>query len=115
MNLDLASLATTWNYPTTVLFGAGSVRKLAKACESAGLKRPLVVSDPGLAKLPVIERVLGLLREAGLEPSLFTDVRPNPVAANVEAGVAALRAGGHDGVVAGGGGSGLGTRKGGAF
>ena len=69
------------------------------------------MTDPGLAKLPVIERVLGLLREAGLEPGLFADVRPNPVAANVEAGVAALRAGGHDGVVAVGGGSGLDTGK----
>jgi alcohol dehydrogenase len=111
MGLDLASLTTTWNYPTTVLFGAGSVAKLPRACEAAGLKRPLVVTDPGLAKLPVIERVLALLREAGLEPGLFTDVRPNPVAANVEAGVAALRAGGHDGVVAVGGGSGLDAGK----
>src|SRR3954451_18932920 len=111
MNLDLASLATTWHYPTTVLFGAGSVRKLAKACESAGLKRPLVVTDTGLAKLPVIERVLGLLREAGPGSGLFADRRPSPVAANVEAGVAALHAGGHDGVVAVGGGSGLDTGK----
>src|SRR3954452_12393458 len=111
MNLDLASLTTTWNSPTAVLFGAGAVAKLPRACEAAGLKRPLVVTDPGLAKLPVIERVLGLLREAGLEPGLFADVRPNPIAANVEAGVAALRAGGHDGVVAVGGGSGLDTGK----
>lgn len=109
--LDLASLSTTWNYPTTVLFGAGSLRKAARACEGAGMRRPLVVTDPGLAKLPVAEALLGILREGGLEPGLFTDVKPNPVAANVEAGLAVLREGGHDGVVALGGGSALDAGK----
>jgi alcohol dehydrogenase class IV len=108
---DVAALSTTWNYPTTVLFGAGSARKVAKACEAAGIARPLVVTDPGLARLPVIERVLAPLREAGLSPALFSEVRPNPVAANVEAGLAAFRAGGHDGVVAVGGGSALDAGK----
>lgn len=102
---------TTWNYPTTVIFGAGAVAKLGRACASAGIARPLVVTDPALARLPVAETVVGSLREAGLEPGLFTDVRPNPVAANVEAGLAVFRAGGHDGVVAVGGGSALDAGK----
>ena len=50
-------------------------------------------------------------REAGLAPGFFADVQPNPVEANLTAGVAAFRAGGHDGVVAFGGGSGLDTGK----
>src|SRR5215204_2637989 len=104
---DLATLAATWNYPTTVLYGAGSLRKAARACEQAGIAKPLVVTDPGLAKLPVAEALLTVLRHCGREPGLFTGVRPNPVAANVEAGVHAFRAGGHDGVVALGGGSAL--------
>ncbi|MEK0083693.1 iron-containing alcohol dehydrogenase [Benzoatithermus flavus] len=109
--LDLASLSTTWNYPTTVLFGAGSLEKAARACESAGIRRPLVVTDPGLAKLPLVQTLLDHLRAGGLEAGLFTDVRPNPVAANVEAGLEVLRAGGHDGVVALGGGSALDAGK----
>jgi alcohol dehydrogenase len=108
---DLASFTTTWNYPTTVLFGAGGLRKAARACEGAGMRRPLVVTDPGLAKLPVVGALLGALREGGLEPGLFTDVKSNPVAANVEAGLEVLREGGHDGVVALGGGSALDAGK----
>jgi alcohol dehydrogenase class IV len=74
-----------------------------------------VVTDPGLARLPVIQRVLDLLREAGLNPGLFSELRPNPTGSNVEAGLAVFRAGGHDGVVAVGGGSGLDTGKAVAF
>jgi len=104
---DIATLSTTWNYPTKVVYGAGSLTKVARACDQAGIARPLVVTDPGLAALPVTEALGSILREAGREAGLFTDVRPNPVAANVEAGVSALRQGGHDGVVALGGGSAL--------
>jgi alcohol dehydrogenase class IV len=99
--------SATWSYPTTVLFGAGALRKAARACANAGITRPLVVTDPGLAELPVVGALREALREGGLEPGLFTDVRPNPVAANVEAGIRAFAAGGHDGVVAVGGGSAL--------
>jgi alcohol dehydrogenase class IV len=110
-SLDPPPPAATWNYPTTVLFGAGAVRKLPRACEAGGIKRPLVVTDPGLARLPAIATALQALRQGGLEPTLFTDVRPNPIAANVEAGLAAFREGGHDGVVAVGGGSALDAGK----
>jgi alcohol dehydrogenase class IV len=108
---DLATLTTTWNYPTTVLFGAGAIRKLPRAAAGAGIERPLVVTDAGLARLPVAETVLGLLREAGLKPGLFADVRPNPTAANCAAGLRVFQEGGHDGVVALGGGSGLDAGK----
>jgi alcohol dehydrogenase class IV len=104
---DVAMLATTWNCPTTVVYGAGSLGKVARACEQAGIARPLVVTDPGLAALPVTAALLEILRAGGRKGGLFTDVRPNPVAANVEAGVRAFAAGGHDGVVALGGGSAL--------
>lgn len=108
---DIGTLQVSWNYPTRVLFGTGSVQKLAKACRSAGMTRPLVVTDAGLAKLPLAAKVLDLLRGDGLDAALFSDVRPNPVAANVEAGVAVVRDGQHDGVVALGGGSGLDVAK----
>ncbi len=104
---DFATLAATWSFPTTVLFGAGTLAKAGRACEQARIKRPLVVTDAPLAKLPVTEVLLEGLRDRGLEPGLFTDVRSNPVAANVEAGVAAFHARSHDGVVALGGGSAL--------
>ena len=112
---DPALPPATWNYPTTVLFGAGAVKNLAQACREAGIGRPLLVTDAGLAKLPVAEVVQGLLREAGLRVAVFAEVRPNPTAANVEAGLRTFRDGGHDGVVALGGGSGLDAGKAIAF
>ena len=112
---DPAGLKATWSYPTTILFGAGSLAKLPRACADAGIARPLLVTDPGLAELPPVGEALSVLRGAGLEPGLFTDLRPNPTAANVDAGLAALRDGGHDGVVAMGGGSALDCGKAIAF
>src|SRR5690349_4788536 len=100
-----------WNYPTAVRFGAGRIAELPDALKAAGIKKPLFVTDAGLANLPVTQRVLGILKDAGIETKVFPDVKPSPVAVNVEAGIAALRRGGHDGVIAFGGGSGLDTGK----
>jgi alcohol dehydrogenase class IV len=100
-----------WNYPTAVRFGAGRIAELPDALKAAGIRKPLFVTDAGLANLPVTARVLGILKDAGIPTAVFSDVKPNPVAANVEAGIAVLRAGGHDGVIAFGGGSGLDTGK----
>ena len=75
------------------------------------MQRPLVVTDPALAALPMLARVSDLLRDAGLGGALFSEVQGNPVEANVTAGVAAFREGGHDGVVALGGGSALDAGK----
>jgi alcohol dehydrogenase class IV len=100
-----------WSYPTAVRFGAGRIKELADACRTAGISRPLLVTDAGLAKLPITQRAIDLLKEAGFQVAMFSDVQPNPVDSNLEAGIAAFRAGGHDGVVAFGGGSGLDTGK----
>jgi alcohol dehydrogenase class IV len=100
-----------WNYPTSVRFGAGRIAELADAVRAAGMARPLFVADPKLAATAMVKNALGLLDAAGISPKLFADVRPNPVAANIRAGVAAFRAGGHDGVVALGGGSALDAGK----
>src|SRR5215510_14700378 len=86
------SLVGNWNYPTAIRFGAGRIRELPDACKAVGLRRPLLVTDPGLAKLPMIADAQVNLRKAGLEVALFSDVKPNPVAANVEAGIRVLRA-----------------------
>ncbi|MBP7241783.1 iron-containing alcohol dehydrogenase [Amaricoccus sp.] len=96
-----------WSYPTAIRFGAGRVAELGAACKAAGIARPLFVTDPGLANLPITARALDVLRADGLAPAVFSEVKPNPTDANVEAGVAALREGEHDGVVAFGGGSAL--------
>lgn len=100
-----------WSYPTAIRFGAGRIKELADACRAAGITHPLLVTDAGLAELPITTRAMTLLTEAGLPAALFADVQSNPVESNVETGIAAFRSGGHDGVVAFGGGSGLDTGK----
>jgi alcohol dehydrogenase class IV len=104
-----------WNYPTSVRFGAGRIADLASACKSLGIMRPLLVTDPGIAGLPMIGAAMSALQEAGLSAGLFSEVKPNPVGANVTAGVIAYKAGNHDGVIAWGGGSGLDAAKAIAF
>ncbi|MCB1449305.1 MAG: iron-containing alcohol dehydrogenase [Nitratireductor sp.] len=96
-----------WNYPTSIRFGAGRIAELPAACKAAGISRPLLVTDKGLAALPVTQSTLAIMEAAGLGAAIFADVDPNPNEANLDAGVAAYKAGGHDGVVAFGGGSGL--------
>jgi len=104
-------LIANWNYPTTVRFGAGRVAELPDEVKRAGMKRPLFVTDPQLARLPIVADAVASLEGANLTPAIFSAIRPNPVGANIEAGVAAYRAGGHDGVIAFGGGSALDAGK----
>lgn len=96
-----------WNYPTSVRFGAGRIAELPELCRALGILRPLLVTDRGLAEVPMTRQVLAALRDAKLGVALFSDLKPNPVEANLQAGLAAYRAGQHDGVIAFGGGSGL--------
>ena len=99
------------NYPTAIKYGAGRIRELAEFCKANGIKRPLVVTDKGLAAMPMVADIMADLKKAGLKAALFADVRPNPVEENVLAGCKAFNDGKHDGVVALGGGSGLDTGK----
>ncbi len=101
------SLSGTWSYPTTIRFGAGRLAELPEACAEAGIRRPLLVTDRGLAELGITARALDILEAAGLGRACFAEVDANPDERNLAAGVAAFGAGGHDGVIAFGGGSGL--------
>ena len=106
-----SSLRGNWNYPTTIWAGPGRIAELAAACASAGIKRPLIVTDEGLVGTPMIKNALAALKDS----ALFGAVRGNPAASHVEAGLRAYRAGVHDGVVAFGGGSALDAGKAVAF
>jgi alcohol dehydrogenase class IV len=111
MQIDPKTLTGTWSYPTEIRFGPGRIAELAEACAAAGMKAPLLVTDPGLKDLPMVRDALAALGRAGLRAAMFAEVQPNPLAANVAEGLAAYRAGGHDGIVAFGGGSAIDAGK----
>ena len=103
------SARANWTYPTPIRFGAGRIIELSEVCREVGIARPLIVTDPGLAALPVIDTVRDAL--GSLHHETFHDLKTNPVGRDVEAGVAAFVSSGHDGVVAVGGGSALDVGK----
>ncbi|MDH3739939.1 MAG: iron-containing alcohol dehydrogenase [Alphaproteobacteria bacterium] len=111
MNADLKHLRGTWNFPTTIWFGAGKISLLARACQELGIQRPLLVTDPGLARLPMIADALNVTEEAGISTTPFSEIKGNPVGRNIIDGVAALRDSNCDGVIAFGGGSSLDAGK----
>jgi len=98
-------------FPTQIRFGAGRIKELAEICRTHAILRPLFVTDPGLAAMPMVKAIIAELERADLGVKLFAEVRPNPVEANIDEGVKAFKRGNHDGIIAFGGGSGLDVGK----
>lgn len=109
--IDPAAITANWGFPNQMAVGPGRLAELPALCRAHGIARPLLVTDSGMRELPVITDTLALLRDHGLPAELFADVQGNPVEANVDAGIAAYRAGQHDGIVGLGGGSALDVAK----
>ncbi|MDW8355323.1 MAG: iron-containing alcohol dehydrogenase [Bryobacterales bacterium] len=102
---------SVFSFPTTILFGCGAVRELPRCLRETGVRKPLVVTDAGLAATPAFASVLRVLQDAGVERALFTDVHPNPTEDDVWGAAEAYRAAACDGVVGVGGGSALDVAK----
>ena len=115
MPVDVESLRADWSYPTNIRFGAGRVAELPGICRELGIAYPLLVTDSGLAELDLVKGLKAGLEAAGLPVQIFSDFQPNPVLADAVRGVAAYKAGKHDGVVALGGGSSIDVGKSVAF
>jgi alcohol dehydrogenase class IV len=111
MAIREVDINAVWRYPTDIYFGPGRIAELAEICRGLGMSRPLLVTDPGLATLPMVTGAIAANEAAGLRTEAFTGIRPNPVEANIRAGADAYRLGGHDGLIAMGGGSALDSGK----
>ncbi len=105
------TLTANWSYPTAIRFGAGRISEIGGACMAAGITKPLLVTDRGLAEMEITTRTLDLLEAEGLGRAMFSRVDPNPTDLNVDDGLRLYREGGFDGVIAFGGGSGLDLAK----
>ncbi len=102
---------SNWTYPTQIYVGPGRRAELSGYCLALNIQRPLVVTDRMLLALPLIQEVLAELLLQGLSPGVFSEVDGNPTGSEVEAGCQAFLAGGHDGVLAIGGGSAMDVGK----
>ena len=100
-----------WNYPTDILFGVGRVNELSAICNNKQIRNPLLVTDFGLANFDFIKDIKTSLKDSNLNCEVFCEVKNNPNGQNIAKGVIAYNAGGHDGVIAIGGGSALDAGK----
>jgi len=96
-----------WTFPVPVAYGPGRLKEIAALSKGAGMNRPLIITDRGSRDLPFIADVTRFLQEDGLVSDLYADISPNPRDDEIAAGREVYRAGGHDGIVAIGGGSGM--------
>jgi alcohol dehydrogenase class IV len=107
----MTPLTANWNYPNAIRAGQGRINELAHICRELNINAPLLVTDPGLAKLPMVLHVDATCKMEGLACAIFSDIQSNPNGENISAGVKAYLAGSHDGVIAFGGGSALDAGK----
>ena len=92
-------------------FGPGAREVLPKEVKRLGLHKAFVATDKDLIKFGVADKVLNVLKEAGIPYEIFSDIKPNPTVANVKAGVKAFAESGADFILAIGGGSSIDTSK----
>ena len=104
-----------WNYPTTVWVGEDRIKDLGNACTKLNIKKPLLVTDSGLAQSEIVKNTLANLKENNIPVELYSNVVGNPTGTNVNEGVAFYKQNNCDGVIAFGGGSGLDVGKAIAF
>ena len=105
-------MSMNWNYPTSIWFGEKRINEIQKACESLNIKNPLIVTDPGILKTNIVEKINESLNS---KANIFSEVQSNPTGNNVDQGVLFFNANSNDGVIAVGGGSAMDVGKGIAF
>ncbi|MBW8183944.1 iron-containing alcohol dehydrogenase [Shewanella nanhaiensis] len=104
-------LHANWNFPTNITVGEGCLSQLGERCKALKMTKVLLITDPGLADLPMVKEAMGYCTQAGLTVELFCEIQGNPTGDNVRAGAICLKSGGFNGVIAFGGGSSLDAAK----
>jgi alcohol dehydrogenase len=111
MNLNVAQSFNFFPVPTDIHFGCGIVRTLPERIRAAGGTRAFVVTDPGIRAAGLLEAILHMLHEAGIDPVACDRVKPDSGSVLVDETAAELKRSGCDVVVGIGGGSSLDTAK----
>lgn len=95
----------------TSYHGSGAISAIPSEIQSRGFKKVFVASDPDLVKFGVSKKVTDIIEQAGIEYTLYSDIKPNPTIENVQHGVEEFKASGAECIVAIGGGSSMDTSK----
>ena len=104
-----------WNYPTTMWVGENRIIDISSACKKLNIKKPLLVTDSGLANSQIVKKTLEKLNIENINTEIYSNVTGNPTGTNVNEGVIYYKKKNCDGVIAFGGGSGLDVGKAIAF
>jgi len=98
-------MSSTFFIPSVNMMGIGSLGEAVDAIRKYGFRHALIVTDAGLAKAGVADKVAGLLQEQDINATIFDGAKPNPTVSNVENGLLKLKASGADFIISLGGGS----------
>lgn len=101
-----------WNYPTEIFCGPGALEILAQRCTLLDMRKPLLVTDPGMLALEPLVLLKAHLTQADIPFAVFSDIHSNPTLDDVARGITVFQAGGHDSLIALGGGSAMDAAKG---
>ena len=101
----------SFEIPTVMKHGLGAISALGDEARALGMKRPLIVTDPGIVRAGLLDRATAALRAARVDCAVFDQVAPNPPIALVDEGSAIYRRERCDGVIGFGGGSSMDAAK----
>ena len=94
-----------WTFPVPIRYGPGRLEEIGQACTDLGISRVLIVTDRGSRQLPFVDRLRDCLETSDIAFDLFSDISPNPRDDETRSGRTMFRSGGHEAVIAIGGGS----------
>ena len=100
-----------WRFLALIVYGPGHLREIAGLSTQSGMTKPLIVADRGSATLPFLADLQSYLTHGGLASAIYSNISPNPRDDEIVVGKVKYKAGAHDGIIAIGGGSGMGGGK----
>lgn len=98
-------MSSTFFIPSVNMMGIGSLDEAMGAIRKYGFRHALIVTDAGLAKAGVANKVAMLLQDQDINATIFDGAKPNPTVSNVEKGLEQLKLSGADFIISLGGGS----------
>lgn len=97
--------------PPVVCYGSGASQQVGSLLRQEGIARVLVVTDEGVVKAGLVDRITATLAGSGVSYEIFAGVQPEPILHNVEEALRRFRSGGHEALLAVGGGSSIDCAK----